>query len=137
MAKYIPLDALVAMINKRKEAINPTNSHTMYVPNMDKFYRGWMNALSWVEKEIINSPEVKEVDDSISKFKSLLHLHADIKSTCADGGYAPNLYFFDDSWHVDWISCTEGDSLIDFTDDTPEGAIQKAYEWFHSTFKNA
>ena len=50
--------------------------------------------------------------------------------------YAPNLYQFDGSWHVDWISCENADSVKGFTGETPEEAIDKAYDWFHSTFCN-
>ena len=90
---------------------------------------------------IINTLEVKDVDlekeSAMSNFKSLLHLNGDMKSTCKDWGYAPNLYYFDGSWHVDWISCEEGDSIHGFTAETPEEAIDKAYNWFHSTFCNS
>lgn len=78
--------------------------------------------------------EVK--DESLEKFKSLQHVTKDLHQTLEDWGYAPNLYFFDGSWHVDWISCEEGDSIKGFTEDTAEEAINKAYDWFHSTFCN-
>ena len=78
--------------------------------------------------------EVK--DDSLEKFKSLQHISGDLHQTLEDWGYAPNLYYFDGSWHVDWISCEEGDSIKGFTEDTAEEAINKAYNWFHSTFCN-
>ena len=75
-------------------------------------------------------------DDSLEKFKSLQHISGDLKSTLHYLGYAPNLYHFDGSWHVDWIYCEEGDSIKGFNADTPEEAIDKAYNWFHSTFCN-
>ena len=131
MKHYIDKDPLVAEIEKRYKHWRE-KEHSSHSIESEARMSECQHLLL-----LFNTLEVKEVDDPISKFKSLLHLHADMKSTCADGGYAPNLYFFDDSWHVDWISCTEGDSLIDFSDSTPEGAIQKAYDWFHSTFKNA
>jgi len=75
-------------------------------------------------------------NEALDKFKTLQHITGDMKSTVEDWGYAPNLYHFDGSWHVDWISCEEGDSIKGFDADTPEEAIDKAYNWFHSTFCN-
>ena len=74
--------------------------------------------------------------EALEKFKTLQHITGDKKSTVEDWAYTPNLYHFDGSWHVDWISCEEGDSLIGFSAETPEEAIDKAYDWFHSTFCN-
>ena len=73
---------------------------------------------------------------ALDKFKTLQHITGDMKSSVEDWGYTPNLYHFDGSWHVDWISCEEGDSVYGFTGETPEEAIDKAYEWFHSKFCN-
>lgn len=75
-------------------------------------------------------------NEALDKFKTLQHITGDMKSTVEDWGYAPNLYHFDGSWRVDWISCEEGDSIKGFNADTPEEAIDKAYNWFHSTFCN-
>ena len=75
-------------------------------------------------------------NEALDKFKTLQHITGDMKSTVEDWGYAPNLYHFDGSWHVDWISCEEGYSIKGFNADTPEEAIDKAYNWFHSTFCN-
>lgn len=75
-------------------------------------------------------------NEALDKFKTLQHITGDMKSTVEDWGYAPNLYHFDGSWHVDWIYCEEGDSIKGFNADTPEEAIDKAYNWFHSTFCN-
>ena len=75
-------------------------------------------------------------NEALDKFKTLQHITGDMKSTVEDWGYAPNLYHFDGSWHVDWISCEDGDSIYGFTAETPEDAIDKAYNWFHSTFCN-
>jgi len=85
----------------------------------------------------IDTLEVKEIkDNSLEKFKSLQHISGDLKSTLQDGGYTPSLYYFDGSWHVDWIACEEGDSIKYITTDTAEEAINEAYNWFHSTFCN-
>lgn len=85
----------------------------------------------------LDTLEVKEVgDNSLEKFKSLQHITKDLHKTLEDWGYAPNLYHFDGSWHVDWISCEEGDSIKGFTEDTAEEAINEACNWFHSTFCN-
>ena len=82
--------------------------------------------------------EAKEVEEgSLEKFKSLQHISRDLKSTLQDWGYAPNLYFCDGMWHVSWISCEKGDSIKDFEGNTPEKAIDKACNWFHSTFCNS
>ena len=75
-------------------------------------------------------------NEALDKFKTLQHITGDMKSTVEEWGYAPNLYHFDGSWHVDWISGEEGDSRKGFNADTPEEAIDKAYNWFHSTFCN-
>lgn len=77
-----------------------------------------------------------KTDNSLEKFKSLQHITKDLHQTLEDWGYAPNLYFFDKMWHVSWISCEEGDSIKDFEGNTPEEAIDKACDWFHSTFCN-
>lgn len=82
----------------------------------------------------LDTLEVK--DNSLEKFKSLQHISRDLRSTLQDWGYTPNLYHFDGSWHVDWIHCEEGDSIEGFTAETPEEAIDKAYNWFHSKFCN-
>ncbi len=80
---------------------------------------------------------MKTIKDScLVKFKSLQHIDKDVHKTLKDWGYAPNLYFCDGMWHVSWISCEEGDSIKDFEGNTPEEAIDKAYNWFHSTFCN-
>ena len=80
--------------------------------------------------------QTRERNEALDKFKTLQHITGDMKSTVEDWGYAPNLYHFDGSWHVDWIYCEEGDSIKGFNADTPEEAIDKAYNWFHSTFCN-
>ena len=84
-----------------------------------------------------SAPIMLANNETLDKFKTLQHITGDMKSTVEDWGYAPNLYHFDGSWHVDWISCEEGDSIKGFTAETPEEAIDKAYNWFHSTFCNA
>ena len=81
--------------------------------------------------------KISNTSEALEKFKTLQHITGDKKSTVEDWAYTPNLYHFDGSWHVDWISCEEGDSLIGFSAETPEEAIDKAYDWFHSTFCNS
>lgn len=86
----------------------------------------------------IDTLEVKTDENNfLEKFKSLQHITKDFHQTLEDWGYAPNLYFFDGMWHVSWISCEEGDSIKDFEGNTSEEAIDKACNWFHSTFCNS
>ena len=76
-----------------------------------------------------NGCNLKELKGGIALFKELPHINSD-KAVVTDGwGYAPNLYNFDGSWFVDWIHCDDGDSLVSFQADTPEEAIQKAYDF--------
>ena len=125
MAHLIDKDALVVEINR------VLNS---YDPNEITSGRYALASL----RDFINTLEVKEVgDNSLENFKSLQHISRDLKSTLQDWGYAPNLYFFDGMWHVSWISCEEGDGIKDFEGNTPEEAIDKASDWFHSTFCNS
>ena len=86
----------------------------------------------------LDTLEVKtDEDNSLEKFKSLQPISGDLRQTLKVWGYAPNLYFFDGMWHVGWFSCEETDIIKDFEGNTPEEAIDKAYNWFHSTFCNS
>lgn len=121
MAHIIDKDALVAEIEKR----------------IKEHHSGYQVCLKDM-LSFIDTLEVKEVEEgSLEKFKSLQHITRDLKRTLQDWGYAPNLYFCDEMWHVSWISCEEGDSIKDFEGNTPEEAIDKACNWFHSTFCNS
>lgn len=123
--KLIDKDRIVAEIEKE---LNTTK----------KYSTEYVNGKKYALKKILSLLDTFEVkEDSLEKFKSLQHITGDMKSTIEDWGYAPNLYYFDGSWHVDWISCEEGDSIHGFTAETPEEAIDKAYNWFHSTFCNS
>ena len=110
------------------------------VAEIERLYKKWEMGNYVYEKLIsfLDTLEVKEVgDNSLEKFKSLQHITKDLHKTLEDWGYAPNLYYFDGRWNVDWISCEEGDSIKCFTEDTAEEAINEAYNWFHSTFCNS
>jgi hypothetical protein len=120
MGKYVDIDAVIAELERRKKK-NVLNEGA-FEEDIDILC-------------LLKTLEVKNTE--LDKFKSLQHLSGDLKSTLQDWGYAPNLYHFDGSWHVDWISCEEGDSIKGFTGDTAEEAINKAYNWFHSTFCNS
>ena len=125
MEQYILKSALVAEIEKRRES----NAKERYFGRLveDNYFLEYIDIL-----------EVKtDEDNSLEKFKSLQHISGDLHQTLKDWGYAPNLYFFDGMWHVSWISCEEGDGIKDFEGNTPEEAIDKAYNWFHSTFCNS
>lgn len=64
-------------------------------------------------------------------FKKLPHLDNEYNKV-NDWGYSPNLYHFDGSWHISWIHCEDGDSLIDFEYKEIEEAIKAALEWCKS-----
>ena len=129
MKQYIDKAALVAEIERRISVLKANESViSMLAGGM--FINEFKDLLSF-----LNTLEVK--DDSLENFKSLQHISRDLKSTLQDWGYAPNLYYFDGMWHVSWISCEEGDVIKDFEGNTPEEAIDKACNWFHSTFCNS
>lgn len=135
MKRYIDKDALVTEIEKWvsgwTERLYNTN------PSNPSFFKGGIE----VGKHILTFIDTLEMktdeDNSLEKFKSLQHITRDLHQTLEDWGYAPNLYFFDGMWAVSWISCEDGDSIKDFEGNTPEEAIDKAYNWFHSTFCNS
>ena len=108
------------------------------MPIFEPFIRERLNQYEEYRKlqVIATAPITLVNNEALDKFKTLQHITGDMKSTVEDWGYAPNLYHFDGSWHVDWIYCEEGDSIKGFNADTPEEAIDKAYNWFHSTFCN-
>lgn len=130
--RLIDKDAVVAKIERMQDA---------YIAKLESRGMGHeeavMASISYVNgiNDVINSLEVK--NDSLENFKSLQHISRDLKSTLQDWGYAPNLYFCDGMWHVSWISCEDGDGIKDFEGNTPEEAIDKACNWFHSTFCNS
>lgn len=136
MEQYINKSALVAEIESKKKYAQTLGDNAIN-SSMQQFYdgmkQGCVDILSF-----LNTLAVKEVEEgSLEKFKSLLHITGDLKRTLQGWGCAPNLYFCDKMWHVSWISCEEGDSIKDFEGNTPEEAIDKAYNWFHSTFCNS
>lgn len=108
------------------------------MPLFEPFIRERLNQYDEYRKLQVSAtaPITVVHDEALDKFKSLQHITGDMKSTVEDWAYAPNLYHFDGTWHVDWISCENGDSIKGFTAQTPEEAIDKAYEWFHSRFCN-
>ena len=66
----------------------------------------------------------------IALFKELPHINSS-RFACGDNeGYVPSLYFYDGFWIVDLIHCEDGDSLLSFSGETPEEAIQKAYKYY-------
>lgn len=119
-----------------KENIDDILDNVM--PLFEPFIRERLNQYEEYRKLLVTAtaPITLVTNEALDKFKTLQHITGDMKSTVEDWGYAPNLYHFDGSWHVDWISCEEGDSIKGFNADTPEEAIDKAYNWFHSTFCN-
>ena len=138
MKHLIDKDDLEAEI-KRRKGINEKAYMQAFLNSNDK-----RDSFGYkVQEDIdilsyLNTLEVKTDEDNfLEKFKSLQHISGDLHQTLEDWGYAPNLYFFDGVWHVSWISCEEGDSIKDFEGNTPEEAIDKAYNWFHSTFCNS
>ena len=119
-----------------KENIDDILDNVM--PLFEPFIRERLNQYEEYRKLQVTAtaPITLVTNEALDKFKTLQHITGDMKSTVEDWGYAPNLYYFDGSWHVDWISCEEGDSIKGFNADTPEEAIDKAYNWLHSTFCN-
>lgn len=102
-----------------------------------KFYGGDCSHTEWLRKKLKDNLKIKtDKDNTFEKFKSLRHINKDLNRTLAYLGYAPNLYYFGGNWHVDWISYKEGDSIKGFSANTPEEAIDKAFNWYHSTFCN-
>jgi len=60
--KLIDKDIVLAKIERRMQALHPTNTHQMQVgEKMDRDVLMWLNALTWV-KNVLNILEVKEVD---------------------------------------------------------------------------
>lgn len=109
------------------------------MPLFEPFIRERLNQYEEYRKLQVSAsaPIMLANNEALDKFKTLQHITGDMKSTVEDWAYTPNLYHFDGTWHVDWISCEEGDSIKGFTAQTPEEAIDKASNWFHSTFCNA
>ena len=131
MAHLIDKDTVVAEIENLENTYKECPTRNSYEEGLKEGRLiGYKDSL-----HKINNLEVK--DNSLENFKSLQHISGDLKSTLQDWGYAPNLYFFDGMWHVSWISCEEGDGIKDFEGNTPEEAIDKACNWFHSTFCNS
>ena len=79
-------------------------------------------------RDFVNGAEWADTSNALELFKLLPHLNYERKAII-EGGYTPNLYHFDMTWHVSWIHCEEGDTLIDFEAGTPEEAIKKAFDW--------
>lgn len=71
---------------------------------------------------------------TLEKFKKLPQHITHKYELLYDYGYCPNLYHFDGNWHVTYIHCEDMDGLDDFTGNTPEEAIDKAYDWYVKKF---
>ena len=134
IALYRTMECTIKQI--LKENIDDILDNVM--PLFEPFIRERLNQYEEYRKLQVTAtaPITLVNNEALDKFKTLQHITGDMKSTVEDWEYAPNLYHFDGSWHVDWISCEEGDSIKGFNADTPEEAIDKAYNWFHSTFCN-
>lgn len=60
--KLIDKDAVVTMVEERRQLIRPKNDSKVRVADVPTHIeQGWLNALTWV-RDSINSLEVKEVD---------------------------------------------------------------------------
>lgn len=62
----------------------------------------------------------------LDKFKELPHLNEKQEVITDYEGYAPTLYPYEGKWFVSWVS-SEGDSILDFQAESPEKAIELAY----------
>ena len=133
-ALYSTIEYTIKEILKRN--IDEVSDSLM--PIFEPFIRERLTQYEEVGKLLITptAPITYVHNVALDKFKTLQHISGDLKHTLEDWGYTPNLYHFDGSWHVDWIHCDDGDSLKGFTAETAEEAIDKAYDWFHSTFCN-
>ena len=100
-----------------KAAFDYINSDVVSAENMQLAFGDFINGAKWADNT-----------SALELFKKLPHLDYS-KNVLTDWGYTPNLYHFDESWHVSWIHCEEGDTLIDFEAETPEEAIKKAFDW--------
>ena len=67
-------------------------------------------------------------------FSKLPHINGD-GEIVDDWAYTPSLYHFDGQWCVSWVHCEEGDTLIDFSGESPEEAIKNAYDNYESERK--
>ena len=72
---------------------------------------------------------LNELKCGLDLFKELPHINSHKIVVTNGWGYVPNLYHFDGSWVVDWLHSEDGDSLVSFSADTPEEAIEKAWEF--------
>ena len=79
-------------------------------------------------RDFVNGAEQADKTNALELFKKLPHLDY-LYGVQTDWKYTPSLYHFDESWHVTWIECEEGDSIKDFKAETPEEAIKKAFDW--------
>ena len=100
-----------------KAAFDYINSDAVSPENMKLAFGDFINGAKWADKT-----------NALELFKKLPHLDYN-KNVLTDWGYTPNLYHFDESWHVSWVECEDGETLIDFEAETPEEAIQKAFDW--------
>lgn len=76
-----------------------------------------------------NGCDLDELKGGLALFMKLPHINSNKVVTFDSWGYVPSLYYFDGSWVVDWLHSEDGDSLVSFSADTPEEAIQKAYDF--------
>jgi len=92
-------------------------------------YRCWQ--IGWLEK--YNNP----IEVKFTKLPNLAPNPEKKESYIADpkGDYIPNLYFFDEGWHVTWLHKDDGDSICDFVGETATEAIEKAYSLIRRMIK--
>lgn len=100
-----------------KAATDYINSDAVSPMNMQLAFGDFINGAEWADKT-----------NALELFKKLPHLDY-LYRVQTDWKYTPSLYHFDESWHVTWIECEEGDSIKDFKAETPEEAIKKAFDW--------
>ena len=62
---------------------------------------------------------------NITKFEKGKFIKVDKEQ---DEGYTPTLYFYDKAYCVDWIN-EENDTILSSNGDTPEEAINKAFDF--------
>lgn len=86
---------------------------------------------NWIDYEYRVKPKERLVPletEPLDLFGKLPRLDAAL-NVIQEDEYNPTLYFFEDEWNVTWCNMYEGDTILNFSGDTIEIAIENAYRW--------